>query len=231
MEFSGTGTYRPAHDDRFFPVVSFHLVPRVSYARGSRVHQGRTHAHVHATRRSRHPRHGHVARHRPVLVVVSGVRRGHHAGSVVRRRPCCRRHGRRRLRPRPGHRVSGRPGARVRQLAGEAGQAERGRRLRHRRQETTGGGAGRPAGHGPRPSQVTAGQRPADRRVPGTGHRRVLRNAHPAHIATVDLGRRHRPGTGPRRYCAQQSSSCHNRVSLIIIYCYYDKFTVRNRFS
>lgn len=74
----------------------------------------------------------HVARDRRALVPVVGVRA----------RPARVRRGRgragRRVRARPGHRVPGRQAAGVRQLAGEARQAERGRRHRDHRQEAGG---------------------------------------------------------------------------------------------
>lgn len=118
---------------------------------------------------------------------------GRRAAVVVRRG-----HVVRRLRARPGHRVPGRQAAGVRQLAGETGQAERGRRHRDHRQE-----ARRP-GRGPVQAAVAGGRRQerpaAGQHVPGPGHRRVLRHAHPEDIAAVDTGRRHRPGTGPTRY-------------------------------
>lgn len=102
-----------------------------------------------------------------------------------------------RLRARPGHRVPGRQAAGVRQLAGETGQAERGRRHRDHREE-----AHRP-GRGPVQVAVADGRqerRPAARQhVAGPGHRRVLRHPHAEDIAAVDTGRRHRPGTGPTR--------------------------------
>lgn len=49
-----------------------------------------------------------------------------------------------RLRVRLGHRVSGRQAAGVRQLAGETGQAERGRRHRDHREEASGWSRRRP---------------------------------------------------------------------------------------
>jgi len=70
------------------------------------------------------------------------------------------------LRAGPGHRLPGRQAAGVRQLAGKARQAERGRRHRDDRQEE-GGGPGRG------PIQAAAAQQQAapSQHVSGTGHR------------------------------------------------------------
>lgn len=110
-----------------------------------------------------------------------------------------------RLRHRPGHRVPGRQSAGVHQLAGETGQAERGRRYRDHREKALGRGCGARR----RPDQVAAAtvvagaaaaqQTPADQHVAGPGHRRVLRHAHAEDIVAVDTGRGHRSGTGPTR--------------------------------
>lgn len=121
----------------------------------------------------------------------------------VRARPARVRRGRgrtgRRVRARPGHRVPGRQAAGVRQLAGEARQAERGRRHRDHRQEAGGPRRGPVQGAAAQQQRQQQQQAPAGQHVPGTGHRRVLRHAHAEDIAAVDTGRRHRPGTRPTR--------------------------------
>lgn len=120
-----------------------------------------------------------------VVVGVGHVRRHRVRGQVV---------GRRRLRAGPGHRVPGRQAAGVRQLAGETGQAERGRQHRDHRQEEAGGPRGGPvqAAAAEQAAPAAAGEH-----VAGAGHRRVLRHAHAEDITAVDPGRRHRPGTRP----------------------------------